>query len=717
MSMSRALGATCKCQRSHYAALNSFISLAGVSLATITPRSRFPLLASARSSYSIAIGGQRCLSFSASKRIPEPVSGNRSLENEKEEDNAIREDDTQPWYMQIQEAIEPETTLFERQRLPDIPSDCPERLSEIAQYLSEGIGMESITLLDLRSLDPPPALGSNLVMLVSTARSIRHLNVSADRLCRWLRANYKLRAHADGLLGRRELKLKLRRKARRAKILGSKARHTESDDGITTGWICVNIGSVGSSNRGDSLFRSDSGDVVGFGQEGRGVHVVVQMMTEEKRASLQLEELWTSFLNRQAERETKLNERNEASFEALEEGGLDESAASEIAPQQHLSSTTLNSSNSPSFGQRRGLHTSGQPSAASQFSNKPLSQAKDLTNKRAQFEDTRPVSSSDRSGHEMWKKLQDLLTLDQSEAQVALGAGWQDRSSTPFLTSFYDSMSLPPTTNEHRAWLALMQYGKQIQHQGYPIVGMLHVLQQMQEHCAAIPEDIFDKVLKHLAQPGDFKSSEDSSNQQGYEVLSTILSILDDMHLRGHSIRSQTIIEALFRTVATMQRNNPSAAAKHLHPQITAQLERLAHDHRCQVPSSETYFTAIDELAAAHRWDDLWKLWTGFPIRMEARSPELYTAVLRSIAREKHQRACIDAITRLVPTMQLENPPVAVEGETAGALMECLKVADPQVEAQWLNGGHAHRRYVKMFQTCINGLRDRDWWDEEQYTL
>ena len=89
-------------------------------------------------------------------------------------------------------------------------------------------------------------------MILGTARSVKHLNVTAGRFCRWLRTQYRLRPHGDGLLGRRELKLKLRRKARRAKLAAGVGNEGGSfassglgaDDGIITDWICVNVGLV-----------------------------------------------------------------------------------------------------------------------------------------------------------------------------------------------------------------------------------------------------------------------------------------------------------------------------------------------------------------------------------------------------------------------------------------------------------------------------------------
>jgi len=166
------------------------------------------------------------------------------------------------------------------------------------------MGLDDLSLLDLRGLDPPPALGSTTLMILGTARSEKHLHVSADRLCRWLRSTHSLSPYADGLLGRNELKLKLRRKAKRSKMLSAVGTKTtdagEVDDGIRTGWVCVNIDKVEGGElpaQKEEREREVQG-FVGFGGRTPGCRIVVQMMTEEKRGQIDLESLWGGILRR-----------------------------------------------------------------------------------------------------------------------------------------------------------------------------------------------------------------------------------------------------------------------------------------------------------------------------------------------------------------------------------------------------------------------------------
>ncbi|KAK1812376.1 ATPase synthesis protein 25 mitochondrial [Friedmanniomyces endolithicus] len=225
---------------------------------------------------------------------------------------ATNEQPTTPWYLQPahqpskpqqHQAAEGESPLAARQRLPDLPPHPPPLLDPLIRNISIEQGMDDLTLLDLRAIDPPPALGANLIMLLGTARSEKHLHVSADRLCRFLRTQYKINPIADGLLGRNELKLKLRRRAKRTRLMsggvGAGTADTDLEEGIRTGWVCVNLGRVEGGelpeHRVDRERRQR--EIVGFGAQETGCSVVVQLMTEEKRGEVDLERLWMGMLN------------------------------------------------------------------------------------------------------------------------------------------------------------------------------------------------------------------------------------------------------------------------------------------------------------------------------------------------------------------------------------------------------------------------------------
>ncbi|EPE06607.1 atp25 neucr ame full atpase synthesis protein mitochondrial flags precursor [Ophiostoma piceae UAMH 11346] len=257
---------------------------------------------------------------------------------------AAKEDDV-PWYLKVNvpkhETLTPQTTP-----LPDIPANSPILMDPLVTFAADDLGLDDLKILDLRGLDPPAGLGPDLIMLFSTARSERHLHVSADRLVRWFR-KYGVQANADGLLGRNELKIKLKRKARRAKLLGNISQLAagtteEVDDGISTKWVCVNAGFIGGRGKDakdakdskDSKISKDKapteahgeqsvvdakGRTSGFGSvRSAGTTVVVQIFTEGKRKQMELEQLWTKALWHSLRKRRSTGEDVKAQLKALE---------------------------------------------------------------------------------------------------------------------------------------------------------------------------------------------------------------------------------------------------------------------------------------------------------------------------------------------------------------------------------------------------------------
>lgn len=725
MSISRALSVSSRCQRCHGATLDSFLGLAGLSLHQPRPW-RAPT--SLRSPNQAVTQRRRPFSVTAIHRSLDPAPDHEAAADQlRQDDIDTGPPDDVPWYLKVQDVEEPEDTLLERQQLPEIPSDAPPQLAEIIKHLSEGIGMESIKLLDLRSLDPPPALGSNLIMIVSTARSIRHLNVSADRLCRWMRATYKIRPHADGLLGRRELKLKLRRKARRAKILGSKPRSSNVDDGITTGWICVNIGALETTDMQDKELHSSSGAVIGFGQQSGGINLVVQMLTEDKRESLKLEELWEDSVKRQIRRDER---RNKDVAEVLPMETSESTAEADIGYVSQGSHLKLESGSRPMIfhairsnpsvsSQQRCYHTATGRSSES-FSDSSFVHSYSTA---AEVPPSLGASSNAAGTSRLTEKViepsaaasQKLRYLKThpiaAEAIQQLGKNWRDSSSTAFLTSFYGAMSTPPSQEDYRTWLDLIQHAIAMGHPGYDVTGLRHVVQQMDGGVSTLPTDVIQSILDVPPQIEKHNAEAVSESARFY------IDLFEHLSSEAPTPRNQAIFDTLLTNMAEIKGSDLYSASEYFEPHLLVQLERVARKHYCTISDVQVHLTVIEHLIATHNWTELWDFWTAFPIREQPRSSDLYAAVFRHTAQTQHQRACVNAIRRLTATMTLEDPPVVIADQTAEALVQCLVIADPEVEDQWTRGGFESRPHVKLYQACMDGLRDQDWYEEDQYTL
>ncbi|KAG6011565.1 hypothetical protein E4U43_008239 [Claviceps pusilla] len=212
-----------------------------------------------------------------------------------------------PWFLQVEAPTHPPS--LHTPELPKAPPESPALITPMIKYIFEDMGLDNISLMDLRDLDPPAALGPNLIMLFATARSERHLHVSSGRFVRWLRKNYKVDARADGLIGPGELKTKLRRLRKKAKLMGTNTMILpDGDNGISTGWVCVNF-STSETLADETTSFDETGRFSGFGAALTGNTVVVQCMTEARRSELDLETLWRGILKRNLQQTMKIKDQ------------------------------------------------------------------------------------------------------------------------------------------------------------------------------------------------------------------------------------------------------------------------------------------------------------------------------------------------------------------------------------------------------------------------
>ncbi|KAM0208673.1 hypothetical protein ACHAQD_010355 [Fusarium lateritium] len=222
-----------------------------------------------------------------------------------------------PWFLEVEPPRHPQNQ--HAVDLPRIPEGAPEVLEPMVKYIFEDMGLDDISLMDMRDLDPPAALGPNLIMLFATARSERHLHISSGRFVRWLKKHHSISARADGLIGPGELRTKLRRLRKKAKLMGTNtAIIPGGDNGISTGWVCVNFSSSG-DNIDEAAKIDDSGRFSGFGAPQTGTTVVVQCMTESRRAELDLESLWQTILKKSIRENKQARGEKIGSPEELEE--------------------------------------------------------------------------------------------------------------------------------------------------------------------------------------------------------------------------------------------------------------------------------------------------------------------------------------------------------------------------------------------------------------
>ncbi|KAF2815258.1 uncharacterized protein BDZ99DRAFT_495067 [Mytilinidion resinicola] len=631
-----------------------------------------------------------------------------------------------PWYLQVQrprDAFDESQPLAHRQRIPELPKNPPPMLEEILQRISVDLGLDDLNLLDLRHLDPPPALGSKLIMIVGTARSEKHLHVSADRFSRWLRSTHKLKPHAAGLLGRNELKLKLRRKARRMRLLanvgGQEMDDKNIDDGIRTGWVCVTVGRVQASEAEEPELPREG--FIGFGRRTDGVNIVVQMFTEEKRQEIDLEGLWERILRRA--------DRDQGSeLEQEVEQNSQESSPSQIV--DALSETDSRSSlprvsNSQSAQQVRRLHTVGisPHSTAHGFSIFGMTsiQPPHAFVRRPQSTDAstkvliEPTETQPDDLKGLQYLLKELKAMPVQTAYEALGAGLSDKTSTTFLRDFHEL--IPDFGRElyhFEAWMDMVVCAVQIEVPGYNIADSDLLLDEIALSGLTPSERIYKTILELRLQDISVRSSQ---NIPSMPQLERCIQILQEMEALDYKTLTPELMLSFHKhllvepsqtsdvdSVSDVQDKTPTLATQ-LQAQRT-ELRNFIAIHDLEPMDADIYLDLLRRYGSIRDWvgfHDIWHLLARLQI---PRSAEHYITALNLITEAADRDMAQEALRTMTPDMVTERPPVDCVGDLARAMYACVRVAEPRVDEEEVEPGIVDAEWRRLRDWCRRGLAE-----------
>ncbi|KAI8629570.1 hypothetical protein F5Y19DRAFT_86048 [Xylariaceae sp. FL1651] len=628
----------------------------------------------------------------------DPIQNTRVLEGESSKDENVEHDpepSNVPWYLQV----EPPTHVapIEPPPLPEIPPDAPPLIGLLLEYVSEEMGLDALSLLDLRKLDPPPALGPNLFMLFGTARSERHLNVSAGRLVRWLRAKHRIHADADGLLGPNERKTKLRRKARRAKLLGTMGTD-DADDGIRTGWVCVNLGTI---DRGgpESTVVAEDGRVSGFGVSQTGSTIVVQIMTESRRSEMGLEMLWTRALDGPIHSSPP----PEPSFK-------DQGSTVEIKPDINLHQVEkimLTNSYRPSSlrdGRKRHSLAALPQNQANFYStlqrSLPSISEIDPLNTSSPEELERVLTYD---AHQKLRLLEMLRTqLDGMDAQATRAAFSGDNeksSSTPFLDLMELAMqTLPPTrTWEHR--LAVRHKTS--------VSELSNIVRSLDDVRLLVEELRIYGIQATRAQYLQLLSCIFHSEAKQSDIFELALSLINTMHQRNESIMASDLLVTIIDG-AYSGNSRVALTEKFIEP-----LETLLFKSHLPCMDEQLLIRLMMAYARQGYWSGIWNIWRVPPRYLRPRSANMYICIFKSAANSGSRSICMDVLRRCAPEMSSEEPPVVPVGNVRKAILECIQIADPQAQvyaeklptdAKGRIGQLANREFVKLTRVVMSAV-------------
>ncbi|KAJ5405066.1 hypothetical protein N7465_006350 [Penicillium sp. CMV-2018d] len=689
--MSRALLRGAACQTCRHEVLRSFVSVSGIPMPRSSPLS------------SRSISNARAFSAVTLLRSDRPPTSNQ-LDihlSEPEEPSAPSETNKPassqhvPWYLQEEAPIIKERPLTEA-HLPQIPEDSPEMLSTLLEYTYKDLGLDGLKLFDLRGLEIPAALGANVIMIIGTARSVKHLNVSADRLCRWLRSQYKLTPYADGLLGRNELKIKLRRKAKRARAASAAgAMVDEKDDGITTGWICVNAGMV---DKGATTTQLSDVGIEGFGNLDLGTIVVVQIFTEEKRADVDLDGLWEATLAREGRKNTRESTGDISKTGAAPPRSMSDGFGS-IPGQRRGFHTVrrlaLSATNSTESGLEAGFP--GMGTSSSTLPGGAAAVASQLT----------PTSL-----------LQFLAELPADSARNELGSSPNDRQSTLFLRLFYTNHAARFSAQEKATFrLKLFSIAVSRQHPAYTKDALFSTFSDFLRDGYDLPDDLgFDVVSALLTPKTAGVITEQSKTHSPDTGMELALLVLDRLSLRGVPILNMKIFNILYQAICAP--NPAPSSPNELHPEESSSSSSVVQqtESRKQILSrlskilaaANVPFDAVEArqlmvtLFQCGDYDGFWRLWRQFPLKGANRTQEDYVQLFKLHAELGEEVRARECLSTGVALMNRESPAIVLQGPIVTAIMHCILVADPTLQNR--DEAASPSFYMPLWTKCQEAL-------------
>ncbi|CAR29196.1 ZYRO0G02948p [Zygosaccharomyces rouxii] len=188
---------------------------------------------------------------------------------------------TIPWYLKVgdrERALK--QSIFKAQEI-NYPSNSPDSLRHISQYLCDELGLSDIIIFDLRKGEFETAAAKiSDFMVIATARSPKHCQTSFDKLNSLIKQEYESVAYVEGQFNAREEKKRQRRLARKPKLSSNSTSNVPTES-----WFLIDC-------KVDKIF--------------------VNILTENRRQEINLEELYAP------EHERHKYERKESSVEGRE---------------------------------------------------------------------------------------------------------------------------------------------------------------------------------------------------------------------------------------------------------------------------------------------------------------------------------------------------------------------------------------------------------------
>lgn len=613
-----------------------------------------------------------------------------------------KKDELVPWFLRVKTPQPTSHPFAHRQELPELPDDPPEALEPLLKHLSEELGINDISLIDLRSMDPPPAIGADTIMIIGNARSERHLHISADKICRWLRSEWKMAPYADGLLGRNELKIKNRRLKKKGKLINTE---TGAQDGV--GWICVDVGSQG---------------------------LVLQLFTPHRREEIDLEGLWGRYLRKGGAHK---GSSKVVSIEEMFGSKPVEDVEVKYSPPIPVVrlGAGLSTGSEYSRVQKRSFHTSPGRRMALEIQ-PPGKLQRSIYIDGIGFGDIDPRQAAEKGKYwrltyrlpptyspNLYSEISELIVRAKiNHLKLAysglnsfsrtlcnlLGDGPADTSSTTFLRDFYHNLPPQSTIKRFQFLLELLIEGHRVQPQQYPANCLLSYFNTLLAANIIIPPEFYYLVLRAFADspPLRFTTSQEEGTARRLELMAEVKHHMKE-HCPQTRIDSPEIQYCFFRalappkvdlvhmvamTVCSQDLIHAKRPIDHVINKYKFRIGDYTLDHRLHdidarlASRNHSYTlreyqeTLLVTYAMGGCWVAFWNCWKRLRYLGVHRDVDLYKLVIGLLVMAKNQNEAVYAARHFPNSMIRELPPIGMTRGVPRGFLGLLDIAEGGVE-------------------------------------
>jgi hypothetical protein len=297
-----------------------------------------------------------------------------------------------------------------------------------------------------------------------------------------------------------------------------------------------------------------------------------------------------------------------------------------------------------------------------------------------------------------------------------IGTGFNDKSSTLFLRTFYQALASATPSMQIKFELELAILSITHKSKFYPVDSLLEFLQGLRQQGMTLKAEHYYVLMFHLASCTDRRPSIGSDWLLAADAQKAVLeSYIQDF--KSHMSPDEAtdvedrpefryaIFLALLREPVSgvrqvlLSHNSQvgmppdvglSKNAKNfaLHPEI------MGGNGYSSLSPKSTYHYTIDQhhldyltaLGLGHKWEQLWKWWKKLPLHGVTRGLEYYKLVFELVALAGNQREAIyclrwlgaETMARELPSVKLRNPYLA------NAFLRVVDIADPDAKnTEW----------------------------------